>query len=184
MENQTSVNLTSVKQEIQENAVQVEEAHMDYTKDIWEASIKGSIKAIKYYYNQNPENLTKKCKNMRNNSPLHLASLHGHLELVQFLASKGVEIDVVNSFNATPLILASLQGHHHIIKYLIENGAKINHQNNDGNTPLHRAIMKNKIEAVKVLAEKGANILVRNNENITPYFLAEYKNFINYLLPK
>lgn len=54
---------------------------------------------------------------------LHIASLHGHLELVRYLLKHNVEKYVLDVLGLSPLDYATRGGHKEIVEYLKENGA-------------------------------------------------------------
>lgn len=73
---------------------------------------------------------------------LHMASMNGYLEKVEYLINEGkAQINVIDDNNETPLMLAMVQSSQfhpiEIVKILLANGAKVNHQNNMGRTALH-----------------------------------------------
>ena len=55
----------------------------------------------------------------RQNSPLHLASRRGSVEIVNCLLENGASWDVFNDMGYTPLHLASLNGHHGVITAIV-----------------------------------------------------------------
>jgi len=58
-------------------------------------------------------------------SPLHLAALGGHRELVELLISCKAEINAVDSHGMTPLAMAAKRGQANVVKVLIESGADV-----------------------------------------------------------
>ena len=85
-------------------------------------------------------------------SPLHCASEHGCLEVVQFLTEERLFNETVITTDCTtnPLHLASEAGHLDIVAYLCQH-TKISPLLSDssGNTPLHKACEGNKLNVVK-----------------------------------
>ena len=65
----------------------------------------------------NPSALNVKRSNKE--TPLHIASSNGYLEIVQHLVSNGAKVNVKDENFATPLLLASQRNHFQIVEYLI-----------------------------------------------------------------
>ena len=59
-------------------------------------------------------------------TPLHIASEHGHLNIVELLLINGASIYSMSLGNYTPLHFASLNGHLSTVEYLISHGADVN----------------------------------------------------------
>ncbi|MDR2548440.1 MAG: ankyrin repeat domain-containing protein [Rickettsiales bacterium] len=103
--------------------------------------------------------------NKYDGTPLHLAVESGELNVVEYLISKGANIDVKKSGWA-PLHIAAI-GKLDIVKYLIDKGADVNTKNKYGVTALHRAVYHEKLNVVEYLVDKGANI---NANAVGPFF--------------
>ena len=58
-----------------------------------------------------------------------MASINGHLPIVQYLVEKEANLEAKNGFDATPLRLASRFGHLTIVHYLVEIGANLEAKN-------------------------------------------------------
>ena len=106
---------------------------------------------------------------------LHVASKKGHLEIVEYLISEGIDIDARGgTFDASALNLAAGAGHLEIVKYLIENGAELDVSLAKRN-PLFGAIYGGHKEVVEFLVEKGIDISIRyTGENIKNMDAYEY----------
>jgi hypothetical protein len=73
-------------------------------------------------------------------TPLHLASLRGHVELAWFLVEEhGADVAARAKDRQTPLHSASKGGHVELARFLIEHGADAAARAEDGWTPLHSA---------------------------------------------
>merc|ERR1711988_877511 len=62
--------------------------------------------------------------------PLHYASDYGQHEVIQYLLSKGANIDSADKHGISPLLAAIWEGHTSCVKFLVEKGAA-----RDGKTP-------------------------------------------------
>jgi ankyrin repeat protein len=98
-------------------------------------------------------------RNDKDESVLMLASLHGHLGLVQKLVDNDAD---VNKTGWTPLHYAASRGHVPVIMYLLENSAYIDAESPNGTTPLMMAAMYGSPEAVKALIQAGADPTLKN----------------------
>ena len=72
-------------------------------------------------------------------TPLHLTSREGHVDLSRLLIKHGADVAAQNEDGMTPLHGASGVGHVDVARLLIEHGADVAAQDKDGSTPLHRA---------------------------------------------
>lgn len=97
------------------------------------------------------------------NSPLHAATIMGHLNVVKLLIKNGAEVDKVYSgyYTATPFWYAVNNGDLEIVKYLLENGANPMVENRDGWTPLKQAKQHNYPEIIHLLEQE----IKKRNEN-------------------
>uniref|UniRef100_A0A8I5NJG6 Ankyrin repeat domain 27 n=1 Tax=Papio anubis TaxID=9555 RepID=A0A8I5NJG6_PAPAN len=69
-------------------------------------------------------------------SPLHVAALHGRVDLIPLLLKHGANAGARNADQAVPLHLACQQGHFQVVKCLLDSNAKPNKKDLSGNTPL------------------------------------------------
>lgn len=106
---------------------------------------------------------------------LSKASGKGHVEIVEFLLSKGAIAQVVDFTNAAytnkPLVL----------KAYVKSGFDINSKGPGGQTALQRAASQGHVEVVDFLLENGANPLIADGQKISPLIAAvmsypSYKN--------
>ena len=74
--------------------------------------------------------------NRNNETPLHIASQNGHLEIVKLLIASGGLVNDANRDGETPLHLATSTGNLEVIKVLIASSADLDCKDETGKTPL------------------------------------------------
>ncbi len=106
---------------------------------------------------------------------LHVAAKKGHLEIVEYLIDKGIDINARGgTFDASALNLAAGEGHLEIVKYLIEHSEELDVSLAKRN-PLFGAIYGGHKEVVEFLVEKGIDISIKyTGENIKNMDAYEY----------
>jgi ankyrin repeat protein len=95
----------------------------------------------------------------KDESPLMLASIKGHVELVHQLIAKDAD---VNKTGWTPLHYAASGAKPQIIRILLEHSAYIDAESPNGSTPLMMAAMYGNAECVKILLDAGADPTLKN----------------------
>ncbi|XP_065649233.1 transient receptor potential cation channel subfamily A member 1 homolog isoform X2 [Hydra vulgaris] len=137
------------------------------------------------------------CQGEDDMTPLHLASMEGHLDIVMLLfdyAEKqgGVTMlaKLIFSYDRdeqTALHLAVENNHTAIVEFFINKGANVNLMKANMTSPLHLACTSGLIEIAKLLVENGADIESKNSLQETPLHRAALFNrveIIQYLLSK
>jgi ankyrin repeat protein len=106
------------------------------------------------------------------NTPLHLAALNGHEEVVRLLVSRRANVNAASDRGATPLHLAV--EHPQVMRQLLAAGANVNARDAQGRTPLHWAAMGGAYDAVALLSDGGggADLNARDRDGRTPMYLA------------
>jgi hypothetical protein len=79
-------------------------------------------------------------------TPLHYAATAGHLDVVEYLISKEVDIDAHNPSDTTPLMMAARYGHIKVVKYLLDNEADLSLHNKQNLTAIDFAYLNNQKE--------------------------------------
>ena len=112
-------------------------------------------------------------RTVKDESPLMLAALRGHLELVKKLIDRGAD---VNKTGWTPLHYAATNGHLEIINLLLEKHAYIDAESPNGTTPLMMAAHYGSAAGVKLLLEAGADASLKNQLGMTAIDFANKAN--------
>jgi len=109
-------------------------------------------------------------------SPLLYAVEYKHKHIVEYLISKGVNIDEKNGqVENTALIKACENGSLDIAKVLVDAGANINLKSKAGFAPLYMAVDKKHKPIVEYLISKGVNVNEKNGlDNGSALYLASY----------
>ena len=111
-------------------------------------------------------------------NPLHAASSHGHLKIVDILLREGYsspdQIDRVGFQGFSPFFVACIFNNLEIAKSLLRAGANINKLDKKGNTALHIACKVGKIDTVIFLVGEGINTNLKNSEGFTARQIAEF----------
>ena len=98
--------------------------------------------------------------NAKGMSPLHIACLNGHKEVVNSInLSLNEVLHASDQSGNTPLHLACERGHEDIVHLLIDSGANINQTNLEGEVPTHVAVQYGSINIAKMLQQKCADTL-------------------------
>lgn len=118
-------------------------------------------------------------------TPLHVASLHGHIDLVSLLLRHGANVNMKNSHHSTPLHLACQHTDLQIVKYLLNYNAKLNKKDLFGNTPLLHACFRGYLDIAELLLKHGASVNVANNQGNTGLHEAvkgQYQDLVHLLM--
>ena len=104
---------------------------------IHQAVFDGNIEAIKQAI---ADGVDVNSKGIGGFTPLLIAAMEGHNEVVELLISKGADVDARwHGDGATPLRFAAARGYKEIVELLISKGADVNAKAVTGETPLDYA---------------------------------------------
>ncbi|KAM0886503.1 hypothetical protein ACQ4PT_029615 [Festuca glaucescens] len=115
----------------------------------------GCLPAIKYLVNHGTDVRQQRSKG--NITLLHTAALLGYSEIVEFLLSRGADVDAISDLG-TPLAVAALRGYASIVKILLQNNADASCQFG----PLTLALQKSSVSCMKLLIQGGTNVSCDN----------------------
>jgi len=65
---------------------------------------------------------------------IHYAADYGQLEVIEYLVSKGADINLPDKHGITPLLASIFEGHAKCVKYLLSKGAKKDGKAPDGSS--------------------------------------------------
>ncbi len=118
-------------------------------------------------------NTNVEARTAQDESPLMMAALKGHLELVRQLIGRDAD---VNKPGWTALHYAATNGHVAVVQLLLDHHAYIDAESPNGTTPLMMAAQYGSPGAVKLLLEAGADPLLKNQLGLTAIDFAQRAN--------
>ncbi|XP_064398066.1 ankyrin repeat domain-containing protein 27-like isoform X2 [Halichondria panicea] len=96
-------------------------------------------------------------------TPLHKASLLGHINMVDLLLAHGAMPDVrARESQQTPLHLACQYNQQDVVLMLLEESASVNVQDVQGNSPLHFSCTNGHLDTALLLLARGADVTMSN----------------------
>ena len=112
------------------------------------------------------------------NTPLHIATVDGDVDMMECLLSRGAGIDSKFFSQETPLYVAAFWGHVKGLRLLLQRGASVDSRCDTGGTPLHGAAMSERPSEVifECLLAAGADVNARSYHDETPLYTAVSSN--------
>ena len=107
---------------------------------------------------------------------LAIATLHRHINTVQYLVSAGALVDAPNEDGVTSLMYACRNNHFEIAHFLLTHGADPNIQDQNNSTALHSACYSQMTSGVELLLALGADLNLRGMREATPLIFACVKD--------
>jgi len=151
--------------------------------DLHDAIQKGDVAKVKTLISNNNELIHMKSE--KGQMPLHLAVQNGNQEIVDFLISKGADINAKDGEGNTPLItnaqnqpaiyFAIMNGLNELVAPILDNGQDVNESFEGNLTILLMAILSGNKEAIELLVDRGADVNAAAQEGdmiITPMYAA------------
>lgn len=122
------------------------------------------------------------CRDKFLRTPLHLAAMTSHENVVRLLLSKeSIQLDVCDSLLETPLHKAVQTSRYNIVKLLTsdtklsaDGKCTLNMKNKEGYSPLHLATMSSQLFNTYHLISVGASPFVWDNHGRTAHYMAAY----------
>jgi ankyrin repeat protein len=106
---------------------------------------------------------------------LALAAVFGHQPIVEYLHSKGGDLNAIstNGTGYTALTGAVASGHEEIVNWLLAHGADVNYRYGAGYSPLLTAAANGHVAIVKILLRHGADLSAETNDGESALNIAE-----------
>jgi len=133
---------------------------------IFEAAEQGDLAKVQALVEKNPELV--QAKDKEQGTPLHSAAASGHIKIVEYLLSKGADVNARNAVNQNPLLYAAYHGHAEIVNLLLEKGAEFKEQDMYGRNVLHYPAREGHNRVVEILVKKGLDINQEDRGGVTP----------------
>ncbi|XP_059634789.1 ankyrin repeat-containing protein BDA1-like [Cornus florida] len=130
-------------------------------KRLYEASLSGDVESLNQLLEEDKLALARVSLTCFNETPLHVASMLGHLEFAKaILSHKPDLVTKLDSQRRSPLHLASANGYVEMVKILlrVDTSMCLAHDV-DGRTPLHVAAMKGEIDVLNELAQVNKEVI-------------------------
>lgn len=105
-------------------------------------------------------------------SLLHVAILHGSMEMLDFLLSRGADVNQLDENRYSAVSVAAAIQRVSMVDRLIKAGADLNTQTISGRTPLIQAITAQNLDLVRLLLYSGADPNLVDLKGTTPLNLA------------
>eukprot|EP01101_Sappina_pedata_P013488 TRINITY_DN9759_c0_g1_i1.p1 TRINITY_DN9759_c0_g1~~TRINITY_DN9759_c0_g1_i1.p1 ORF type:complete len:124 (-),score=62.63 TRINITY_DN9759_c0_g1_i1:128-499(-) len=99
----------------------------------------GDLSGVKDAVEKDKANVNEVEASFRKSTPLHSAADFGHTDVIEYLLSKGANINAKDSFGNTPLLCAVYEGHVEATQLLVSKGASTKDKGPDGKTALEAA---------------------------------------------
>ncbi|KAF4748526.1 hypothetical protein FOZ63_028372 [Perkinsus olseni] len=100
------------------------------------------------------------------------AAVNGHVEICEYLLSKGAKINHHDYNYQNSLMWAAASGHLEVVEFLVDRGAQVNHQTRTGKTALMHASLYGHVDVCKFLLDRGAKVELEDEDGCTALFFA------------
>jgi ankyrin repeat protein len=134
--------------------------------DIFDASRKGDIAAVKTMYANDPSIID--AEDHKGFTPLILAVYNDQPVVVDFLLEKGAKLESPDMTGNSALMGVCFKGYKEIAAKLLNAGADVNQRNSNGATALTFASTFGHLEIAEMLLQKGADINLRDFRGKSP----------------
>ena len=140
-------------------------------EQLWLSAVFGRLEEVKKLL-QNRADLESRTDDYWKRTPLHMAAMGGHRDIVQLLLEMNAKIETGDQDGKAPLHLAAMVGLIYIVQLLVEKNACLETTDSDGYAPLHVAVKGGHRDVVQLLLEKSAKIEATDQNGRAPLHLA------------
>lgn len=146
--------------------------------NVWDAASVGALDRVKEIVDGDPGSV--RSLSHDGFTPLQLAAFFGNKEVVEFLISRGADVNAI-SLNTTfargvPILQSAVvSGSAEVVRVLLEHGAKPNVLNEQEGTPLFVAAAEGNAAMVRLLLDHGADANLKTKNGETPLVVAKAK---------
>jgi beta-lactamase regulating signal transducer with metallopeptidase domain len=138
--------------------------------DLFVASATGNLATVANILEQDPGLLN--AQTQRGMTPLAVAAWNDQLDVVEYLITRGADLDVKNHNGLTPLFCAVDRSRRSMTRLLVGAGANLTTRGYLGRTLLHMAARSGDTKLVRTLIDQGARVNARDASGVTPLDLA------------
>ncbi|KAG9011094.1 hypothetical protein FRB94_009237 [Tulasnella sp. JGI-2019a] len=108
----------------------VRQSAVSNQKNIWVAAGDGDLERVKELIEE--EGLSPNVPDPNTYTPMHAAASYAHIGMIDYLISRGGDVNVTDDDGETPLFVVESIA---TARHLVENGATPDHRNHEGLTP-------------------------------------------------
>ncbi|XP_053693921.1 ankyrin repeat domain-containing protein 27-like [Sabethes cyaneus] len=137
---------------------------------------------IKKPFASKPNRINLNATNGEGYTALHIAAIHGNLDMINILLDFRVNVTVRTKFGATALHLACRERRVTVVKLLLSRRNReelVDLKDCRGETPLHYAVEQNQVRIVELLLRAKADKSLRNLAGKRPIDIARDRLFFN-----
>jgi ankyrin repeat protein len=124
------------------------------------AAESGDVNTTKRWAHCDSDSCTE--KHRHHSTPLIIAALNGHDEVVRVLLEGGADVERGDVDMDTALSRAAVKGHLEVCRRLLDWGAKVNTVDRWKETALHDAVFNGHMSVAKLLVERGADVSLKD----------------------
>jgi len=145
------------------------------------AAFCGLSDVVKFLAVEHSEDVNSRCF-IDGETPLHLSSRAGHVDVARFLIEHGAEVAAQHGHGVTPLFWACSGGYVGLARLLIEHGANAATQDEHGEvqlTLLQLVCVNGHVDLARLLIEHGADAAAQGKYGWTPLHWASSRGYVD-----